>query len=281
MLAYMVVGGQFLSLVTGSASLAYPYLIGIAAAVLISGGLRLASRTEVCVVIILLFLFAFVILASVPHISPNAFFTLQPSNWFVPYGVLLFALSGFAIVPEMKDFLGGRHKRELARAIVMAMSVIVVLYACFSLAVVGVTGDTTTQVAFDGLARTLGPTFSFLAPLLGVMTVLSIYMILGMELLNILKFDFRLSHGQAWFATSLMPLLLFALGMREFIAIIGFVGSIFGGLIAILIVMSYVIMRRRGLCKEPHCINFPAVLTWMLIVVFLVGILLEILLTLF
>ncbi len=280
MLAYMVVGGQFLSLVTGTTSLAHSYLIGIVAAVLISGGLRFASRTEVGVVVILLFLFAFVVLASVPHISPSAFFTVQPSNWFVPYGVLLFALSGFGIVPEMKDVLGSKHNRELAHAIVISMSVILVLYAFFSLAVVGVTGDGTTQIAFDGLTQTLGTTFSFLAPLLGVMTVLSIYMILGMELLNILKFDFRLSHRQAWLATSLVPILLFALGMREFIAIIGFVGSIFGGLLAILIVLSYFVLRRRGLCKEPRCINFPDVLTWMLIVVFLVGMLVEIIQTL-
>ena len=39
-------------------------------------------------------------------------------------------------------------------------------------------------------------------------------------------------------------------------------------------------LRRRGLCKEPRCINFPDVLTWMLIVVFLVGMLVEIIQTL-
>ena len=38
------------------------------------------------------------------------------------------------------------------------MSVIRVLYAFFSLAVVGVTGDGTTQIA-DGLTQTLGTTF--------------------------------------------------------------------------------------------------------------------------
>lgn len=276
MLAYMLVGGQFLSIVTGSTSLAYPYLIGIVAAVLISGGLRFASRAEIGVVFVLLFLFAFVVLASIPHISPSAFFTMHPSNWFVPYGVLLFALSGYGIVPEMKEILGRTHKRELARAIVMAMGVIVVLYACFSLAVVGVTGDWTTQIAFDGLAQTLGPTFSFLAPLLGVMTVLSIYMILGVELMNILKFDFRLSHRSAWALTSFVPMVLFAFGVREFIGIVGFVGSIFGGLLAILLALSYVVMRRRGLCKAPSCINFPESLTWILIAVFVIGILLEI-----
>lgn len=282
MLAYMVVGGQFLSFMTGAvgdSSIAHAYVIGIVASLLIWGGLRFAARIEVAVVIVLLFLFVFVIFASLPHVSVNAFFTLRPSQWFVPFGVLLFALSGFGIVPEMKEVLGVKHKRELARAIVVAMSVIGLLYAVFSVAVVGVSGSATTPTAFDGLA-VLGDTFGFLAPLLGIVTVISIYLILGIELLNIFKFDFRLSHLHAWLLTTLIPIFLFAFGVREFMSIIGFVGSIFGGVLAILIALSYVVMRRRGLCKAPHCINFSELLTWILILVFVAGILLEIIQTL-
>ncbi|MFA4846175.1 MAG: aromatic amino acid transport family protein [Patescibacteria group bacterium] len=284
MLAYMIVGGQFLSLMTGatgSSSMTFSYLIAILASALIFGGLRFASRVEVCVVVALLFLFFFVILASVPYVDPQLIFTLSPSKWFVPYGVLLFALSGFGIVPEMKDVLGSKHKRDLARAIVMAMSVIVLLYALFGISVVGVTGILTTPTAFEGLVPVLGGTFGLLAPLLGALTVLSIYMVLGVELLNIFKFDFRLSHRQAWLLVSIVPILLFAVGLREFIGIIGFVGSIFGGLLAILVALCYQVMRKRGLCKEPRCINFPAPLTWTLVGIFGLGILLEIIQTFF
>lgn len=276
MLAYMVVGGQFLSLITGSVSLAHPYLIGIVACVLISGGLRFASRTEVGVVVILLFLFAFVMIASVPYLSASALLSWAPSQWFLPYGVLLFALSGFGIVPEMKEVLGIKTKRELAWAVIVGMSVIVILYALFASAVVGVTGEHTSPIAFEGLAGVFGGLFGVLASLLGLLTILSIYMILGVELMNILKFDFRLSHRSAWALTSFVPMLLFALGVREFIGIVGFVGSIFGGILAIFIALSYSMMRRRGLCKAPHCINFSEPLTWLLIAVFLIGIILEI-----
>lgn len=281
MQAYMVVGGQFLSLMTGAvgdAAIQHAYVIGIVASMLIWGGLRLASRIEVLVVILLLFLFVFVIFASLPHISASALFTLHSSQWFFPFGVLLFALSGFGIVPEMKEVLGVRHKRELARAIIVAMSVIGVLYGLFSVAVVGVSGSATTPIAFDGLT-VLGNTFGFLAPLLGLITVISIYLILGIELLNIFKFDFRLSHLHAWLLTTLVPIFLFAFGVREFMTIIGFVGSIFGGILAILIARSYEVMRGKGLCKQPQCINFPTPLTRMLMVVFLIGIILEIIQT--
>ncbi|MBI5793881.1 hypothetical protein HZA87_02215 [Candidatus Uhrbacteria bacterium] len=283
MLAYMVVGGQFLSLLTGSvgaSSLSYAYVVALLAAGLIWGGLRFASRIEVAVVVILLFLFVFVIVASFPHMSVSSVFTLVPSKWFVPYGVLLFALSGFGIVPDMKEVLGVKHKRELACAIVVAMCVIGLLYALFSVAVVGVTGTATTPIALDGLATILGGTFGLVAPLLGIVTVLSIYLILGVELLNIFKFDFRLSHRQAWLLTTLVPILLFSSGVREFIGIVGFVGSIFGGLLAILIALSYLVMRRRGLCKQHHCINFPDGLTWILIGIFTLGIVIEIIQTL-
>jgi hypothetical protein len=73
-----------------------------------------------------------------------------------------------------------------------------------------------------------------------------------------------------------VPIILFAAGLREFIGIIGFVGGVFGGLLGILVTLSYWFMRRRGLCRPHHCINFPAPLTWIIIVIFAAGILLEV-----
>lgn len=279
MLAYMVVGGQFLhvllSPLAGGDTVAYSYLVGFLAAALVFGGLKFASKIEYIVVTILLLLFIFIILASAPHVDPSNFVALNFANAFIPYGVIIFALTGVGVIPELKDVLGSRHKRHMSGVIVTGFTIVVCLYTLFSLAVVGVTGAHTSPSAFASLIPELGETFRIVATLLGSVTILSIYMVLGVELLNTFKYDFGLPHRVAWLLVCFTPVILFALGVREFIDIIGFVGSVFNGFLGILIALSYWTMRRRGLCRTAHCINFPTLLTWLIIAVFGSGIVWE------
>lgn len=280
MLAYILVGGTFLHLLLspalGGDPALYSYALAILASTFIFGGLMFAARIEYWVVAALLFLFTFIILASAPLIDFSHYSTLDLQDFFIPYGVILFSLAGMGIVPELKDVLGQKHQRMLSPVIVMGMGVIVVLYALFAFAVVGVTGSDTSSMAFDGLVLHLGETFRIVATLLGSLTILSIYMVLGVELLNTFKFDFNLRHRTSWFLVCAVPIVLFAMGMREFIDIIGFVGSVFGGILGILVALSYWSMRRRGICRTHHCINFPAPLTWLIIAIFAAGIIFEI-----
>ncbi|NQV90547.1 hypothetical protein HQ487_04045 [Candidatus Uhrbacteria bacterium] len=284
MLAYMVVGGTFLHLllspILGGQTVVYAYAVAGISSMLIFGGLKFASAIEYLVVIALLFLFTFIILISLPEIDVSNFMTLDINQAFVPYGVILFSLAGMGIVPELKDVLGKNHKQQLGTVIVVSMGIILSLYALFAFAVVGVTGAETSSVAFDGLVVHLGETFRIVSMLLGSLTILSIYMVLGIQLLNIFKFDFQMRHKPAWVLVSIVPIALYALGLREFIHIIGFVGGVFGGFLGILVALTYWSMRRRGICREHHCINFPAPLTWLLILVFSTGIIWEIVTTL-
>lgn len=284
MLAYMVIGGDFLStlfspnLVSGSA--VYPILIAILTGAMIYGGLRRASRVEAIVVCVLLFLFIFIILSCLPNLSFENFITSDATQAFLPYGVILFALTGLGIVPEMKDLLGVKQKHLLAPSIVLGMSLIIILYVLFSVSIAGVTGAQTTQTAFDGLIPYFGYGFGALTSALGALTIVSIYSILGVELMNTFEFDFRIPHRVAWLMVVIVPLALFAFGVREFIGIIGFVGAVFNGVLGILVALCYFVMRRSPVCTTSHCINFPALLTWVLIAIFSVGIAAELIVSL-
>lgn len=275
MLAYIIVGGNFLYLlvspIMGGTEFVYSVLIAVVASALIYRGLRFASRFEGLIVGILLFLFIFIALASVPHIQWSSFSITGTASIFLPYGVILFALSGIGIVPEIRDVLGERLKNRIGYVIISGMAVILLLYALFSAAVVGVTGPATTPVAFDGLIPMLGKTFGIVATLLGSLTIISIYLMLGIELLNTLRFDFRVHHKMAWAIVTIVPLVFYLAGARAFIQVIGFVGSIFSGALGILIALTYAKMKNSPLCKRRECLNFPNVLTWLLIALFVGG----------
>lgn len=280
MIAYMIVGGEFLRILFEPwfelNGLIYSLGIAGVASLMVFGGLKFASKIEVIIVSVLLFLFSFIILASLPHVDVAHLGSVDVANWFTPYGVLLFSMAGIGIVPEIKDVLGKKHKQEIGRVIITAMSIIGVLYALFAFAVVGVSGPETAQTAFEGLVPVLGETFRIVATLLGAVTIVSIYMMLGIQLSNTFKYDFHMPHWLSWIITCGVPVLLFVIGVREFIDVIGFVGGVFVGIMGILIALTYWKMRRSQICKKHHCLNFPAPLTWFVILIFLLGIVTEV-----
>ncbi len=280
MLAYMIVGGKLLFLFSsplfGGTEFVYAFVIATVASLLIYRGLRFASKIEVAIVMALLFLFLFISLACIPFIRPSSLLSVSLDQAFVPYGVVLFALAGVGIVPELHDVLGKFSRAKLGPIIITGMVLIVVLYAIFSAAVVGVTGAQTTAMAFDGLIPVLGGVFRAFATGLGTLTIVSIYFMLGIELLNTFRFDFRLPHTLSWLIVVIVPVIAYLLGAREFIHVIGFVGSVFSGTIGITIALTYHKMKQTKKCVQHHCINFPVVLTWLLIFLFVSGIVVQI-----
>ncbi len=280
MTAYMIVGGKFfsylLSPLFGGSESTYAIFVAIIAGFLIYRGLGFASKLETVIVITLIFLFIFIILASLPHIQIANLLIYRPENVFVPYGVILFSMAGLGVVPEMRDILGEKHERKLGHAILIGMSVIVLLYIAFATVIFGVTGLQTTQAAFDGLLPVLGTTAELVASVLGALTILSIFMIVGIQLKHTFVYDYHVSKKTAWFAVMIVPVVLYLLGVRELIGLIGFVGSVFTGILGIFTVMTYLALRKTATCRKHTCILFPIPLAWLIIGLFAGGTILQI-----
>ncbi len=279
MVAYLITGGTFISGLLNPWVDVSPFygtvFVALVVAAATYGGLKEMSKVEIGFIGCLLFLFAFMMLASLPHVQLGHLSVSHPDRWLLPYGVVLFALSGVGVVPELKDVLGKRLLPKLPAAIVYAMAAVTVLYGLFSVVVVGVTGTRTTQTAFGGLMPVLGSSFGFVAGLVGTVTVISVFAMLALQMENMLRYDFGLSRRAAWVCTIGIPMTLFLLGMREFIPLIGFIGSVFGGLLGVIIVMTYERMRRSPVCERHHCLNVPSFVSWGIALVFLIGLVSE------
>lgn len=280
MLAYMIVGGDFLfnlfGSVFGGPPVAYALAMAVIAALLTYRGVSFLVRLEVFIVGCLLFLFVFMFFASVPNIHPGNLLTVDLAKAWIPYGVILFSVSGLGIIPEMKHILGAKNEHRLPQAIFTAMAVILLMYGLFALAIVGVTGSETTEAAFDGLVPVLGPTFRIAAALLGSIVVSSIFSILAVELQGVLRYDYGFSLHRAWFVTLAVPVALYLLGVREFIGLVGFVGAVFSGLLALFMIAAYERMRRSPACAHRPCLQIPRGVSLALALVFAGGAIIQI-----
>ena len=70
------------------------------------------SKTEFFSLGIFFFVQAVLLAKALPYLEPNHFTTAQlnPSNFFLPYGVILFSLAGTSVIPEMREILKGRER---------------------------------------------------------------------------------------------------------------------------------------------------------------------------
>ncbi len=285
MLAYIIVGGEFLHvllspLLGGSAfvySLFFAGLIGT----LTWRGFSSLARIELVVMSVLIFLFGFMSLAALPHVEWQNLTYINTSNLFLPYGVILFSMAGLAAVPEMEEVLGNKAKLLLPKAIILSLSIIALVYLVFTFTVVGSLGALTSPTALPGLVTLLGPVFGVVGSFMGTLTLISIALMVNGEMQNTFKYDLAMPKWAAWLIVSGVPPLLYLLGIRELSTLVGFVGALFGGILGIMIVLTYEKMRRSPLCAEHKCLEVPHILSWTVITVFFVGIVWEVISKLF
>lgn len=198
--------------------------------------------------ILTVFLIGFIgalIFMLLPRVDGRNLGGFHGASIFLPYGVLLFALSGATVIPDMMTFLKAKPARA-RRVIIIGSLMPAILYFFFALAVVGVSGAQVSQDAITGLASVAGHTIVLLGNMIGFLAVITSYIVLNSSFQAFLTVDMQIPRGLAWAGGSFVPLFLFILGFHNFISVIGTVGAttvaIDGGLI---IAIYHVIVHRR------------------------------------
>jgi len=273
-LAYLIVGGAFLEYFFapyfGGNNLIYTLLFFGTGAYLIFRDIKRISQAElgllaVFFAILVIFLFKTVSFIDFSNFSKTnfAFFTL-------PYGVILFSLWGSSLIPELEEMLGEDAKKLLSRIIVSGILLSAITYLFFIFMVLGASGQNTSKDAISGLANSLGNGIIKLGFLFGIITTFTSFIALGLTLKKMLWYDFGLSPKLSWAIACFAPLILFFLGLKEFISVIGLTGAVSIGFEAIITVFLYKAFLKKKLSQKMNS------LLYILPVFFVLGIFFEI-----
>lgn len=273
MLAYMIVGGTFLhtllSPYLGGDVFAYQAGWALVGAGAIFFGLGVISKIDFAATVGLVVALLMIFFASLPHVRAANLPAAFGSDLFLPYGVILFSLSGLPAITEMEDILKGRHKMYRF-AIVIGTLMAAALTAVFGFVVWGVTGAATTQDAVSGLAAVLGPGISTLAVVFGFLAVATSFFATAINLQSTFEYDYKRSRFTAWVLTGAPPFLLLLAGTKDFVGIVSFSGAVFGGITAVLVALLYIAITKRGLVKEKP-LGAPLWLAYVSIAILSVG----------
>lgn len=172
-------------------------------------------------------------------------------NWFLPYGVWLFSLSGFAALPEVRDIFAGQGIKNFKRVILVSLFLPAIFYFLFVFSVWGVSGAQTTNDALSGLINILGKKALMIGSLIGFLAVFTSYLALAIDMKNIFRFDYKMAKLPAWFLTVIPPLLLYFLGASDFVRILGIIGALGMGALGIFIILMSRNLRKRIKDNDP------------------------------
>jgi len=250
LLAYLIGEGQILQGIFGGSSFFWSIIFWIGGSILVYFGLSLVKKVDIFLTLIILGVVLLISFLSVQKIELPHLQTVSFGNLLFPIGVILFAFQSSSAIPQAKNVLPVNQKK-LKSIIILSSVVITVVYMLFATAVLGVTGNETTEVATVGLGKKLGMQILILANIFALFAMGSGFLNLSSAVKNVFLWDYKMTHLTSWVITTTIPLILFFLGFRSFINTIDLIGAVFGCVVAILIIMIYWQAKQKG-DLEPH-----------------------------
>ena len=272
LLAYLIGEGQSLSKLffgTLDYSIYFAFAFWILMTLFLREGLKGLKKIEFYGVIVIIGIILTIFLWFVPEVSFSNLNYYDFSNFFFPFGVILFALLGFTSIPELRREIKGEEKL-FKKAIIFGTLIPVFLYFIFTLIFVGVLGKNVEQIATIS--------FGSFITVLGIFTMLTSYFVLSFSLKDIFIYDLK-KKKLSFIFVSLVPLVLYLavtfFDFVDFVRILGIGGVISGGLTGILILLMNINAKKTGNRKSEFSIPINWFIIGILSLIFVLGIVVE------
>ncbi len=248
-LAYLILGGEFLNQLAtqagfGDGALWWQLAFWAGGAATVFVGLKFVARVEAALTWTLGVLLVIATALYVPHLQHTAIVTAHWTPALDNAGVFLFAIFGWAVIPEVASVMG-RRQRETRLAVALGTlgaALLIWFFGAFAAAALG------ANAGPEQLGSLFPPMLAWLLPALGFLAVATSFITLIQDLKAMLHLDAHLSKPVAWAIALGSPLFLLFVTARNFLDTVSFVGGVVTGFNAILIaIMAHRVLRKRRL----------------------------------
>ncbi|MBI2670569.1 amino acid permease [Candidatus Woesearchaeota archaeon] len=270
--AYLIGEGKTLSHLFGGNEFLFSLLFFAIASLIVLFGINSVKKSELILSAISVALVLLIIILSFSSVEIKNINHFEINSLLIPFGAVFFAFLAIPSIPEMKEELI-KNKALLKKAIIIGSLIPFIVYIFFSLVIIGVTGNNTTEIATIGLNSIINNKFLFyMASIFPIFAMSTAFLTLALALKEMYVYDFGLNKIFSWFLTCSVPLLLILLGVNDFIKIISIVGSIVAGIDGILVTSMWIKAKKEGKRKPEYSININKAMIFLIIVVFIFAI---------
>ncbi|MFA5052336.1 MAG: aromatic amino acid transport family protein [Patescibacteria group bacterium] len=255
LLAYLIIGGQFLAYLFGGSVYLYTFIFLLLGALLIWRDQQSIGTVELILLVIFVLVVIFFSVLGFGHVQSDHLGTTDWRYIFLPYGVVIFSLWGTSIIPEVKEMLGG-DRRQLRKLIMWGIGISAVIYLLFMTVVIGVSGPQTTSDAISGLRVSFGDWVLKIGYVFGILTTFTSFITLGLTVKKLFWYDYGVPKRIAWFVAVTVPVLMFVSGLKDFITVIGLTGAVMLGLEGIIITIIYLKIKKKEYMKQYSLLKY-------------------------
>jgi len=266
--AYLVgIGNTAYTLFGLGSPLIFTFVFFAIASFLIYIGLKSIGKAMLVLTSLLIAVILIVCLIMLPNVNVQNVSYVESGSFFFPFGIILLALLGYSIIPEVEIVLKNEKKKMLG-VIILASAICISIYILFTLAVLGVYGSSVSEIAtmsFTGIPRILG---NFVA--LAAMS--AAFLSLGTVMTDVFVYDLKFNRLLAWAISCFVPLGLLVVFSPSFITMLDIVGIYSGGLTGVLAALMVLKARKKGDVKPAFVVPGGKPLIYAVLLLFLFGI---------
>ncbi len=245
LLVYIIGEGVALSSLFGGTSFMWSLIFFAIGTCLIFIGLRTIKTVEFFLSLLILAVVLIIAAVSYQHVEITNVNYHNLAYLLFPFGIILFAFNGTNSIPEAHRVLQNADK-NFKWAIIISGFINIIIYALFAFIVVGVTGSQTTELATIGLGDKLGPLMHIFGNIFAIVAMGSSFLMAGLALRDSLHWDYKIPAWLASTVTCFVPLLIFLLGLTQFIVVIDIVGGVIISSQLLLIILIYWRAKTKG-----------------------------------
>jgi amino acid permease len=282
--AYLIgEGNTFYNITNIGTPLIFSLIFFLLTFFIIYKGIKATGRAELVLISLLFLVILGLGVLSIDKIEIRNFSTFHWEYFFLPYGVVIFALMGMPAIPEVQEQLGVQ-KDKMKKTILIGSTIPIILYIFFAIIIVGMIGldqfealEPNQRIATIALSIYSSSYLGLFANLLAILAMLTSYLSLGTALLEAYHYDYKFSRTAAFFLTFSIPLLIIFFNLTSFITILTITGVFAGGLEGTLVVLMYWRAKKLGDRKPEYSLPTLRMLGITLIFLFVLGLLYQLL----
>ncbi len=196
------------------------------------------SITTLITILIVLIIFGFGFFGNFHKVN-----FLFPANFnflFLPFGPILFSLLGETAIPALIVYFKKENLDiyKVKKVILWGSFMPALLYLFFVLGISGLSGKI-SEDAVSGLIGFVSPLFLILLGIFGFISLWDSYASIGTDIKKILEYDWGLPKFLIGLIIVFAPLILYFLGLQNFLELVSLIGGILFSLWSILIIVIW------------------------------------------
>ncbi len=247
---YLILAPSFTQLIIGGDYNVHFIFFWLIASFLALLGTKKIAGVEFFIVTGILLIISSVFFSGAGKLTAADFYGIFSwSNTFFVIGPVLFALSGVLFVPEVVSYFkkADISLKYLKKSLLLGSLMPAMAYAAFILGTTGLSKNI-SENAVSGLIGNI-PTWMVLGlGVLGFLSLISSYALVGLNAKHSLEYDFSLNSGIAGTLIVFVPILIYISGFKNFISTVSFMGSVF---VPLEIIFLIIIWWRMDRIKMP------------------------------